>query len=534
MPNASPLKEKGLLKALPVLLVLILSSVLYYNTLDNDLTYWDDNRYITDNPRVKDFSPSGIARIFNPYDITGDKTVSLTEFLPVTTLAHAAVYRLSGLKPFGYHLLNLSLYLVDLMLFYAFLKTSLKDAWAASLSTLTFAVLPFHVESVAWAAATKDVLSFALFMASFLLYIRYTGSSGRRALYYTASVILFAAGMLSKTFVVTLPLLLMLYDLSFTGRRLKIADKMPYFILGALLSLLYIKTNRDYAETVYLTTGIGPYRLFLTICSILREYLVMVFWPLDLNAFYYYTPEDIPSTVLRPGVVFSIILVLGALAAAVAAFIRRQKVIAFSILWFFIAFIPAMNLIPSSTLRADRYLFIPSAGFALLAGWSVRRASGLNPTLKKAVPALFALWIVFLSVLTFQRNMVWQNGITLWTDSIAKDPRNHRPYFILGNEYRHRGMTGEAIGAYVEALRINPDHLLACNNLGAMYGMKGDYHSAIDTLKKCLQIGPSTEARLNLARAYLAAGEKRLAVEELTEVLRSDPENAAARSMLGL
>lgn len=532
--SAKEFKDNRLAKTLPLILILLFTAGLYLNSLDNALTYWDDNRYVTENARVRDISLTGIVRIFNPYDILSDKNVSMTEFLPVTTLFHAVAYRVSGLNPVGYHVLNLSLYMLDIVLLYAFLTKAFRDSLAASFSTLAFAVLPFHVESVTWVSATKDVLSFAFLMGSFLLYMRYTASTRGKALFYVLSLALFSLGMLSKTFAVTLPFLLILYDLSFTERGLKIADKVPYLVLGALLSLLYVKTNREYAETVYLTTGIGPYRLFLTIASVLTEYLWMLVYPLNLNAFYYYTPEDIPSSVFRPLTLLSVIIVLSVIVAAVAAFFKRQKTLSFSVLWFFVAFLPAMNLIPSSTLKADRYLFIPSVGFSMLIGWAVAKSSRVGPAVKKAVLFIFGAWVIFMSVLTFQRNAVWQDGITLWKDSIQKDPRNHRPYFILGNEYRHRGMNDEAIEAYLSALEINPNHLLACNNLGAMYGVRGEYARAAAVLRRCIEIGPTVEARLNLARAYLAMGERGKAVEELREVLRADPGNEAALSMLGM
>src|SRR3990170_5480931 len=163
---------KSLTASISLILILLFTAGLYLNTLDNELTYWDDNRYVTENPRVKDLSLKGVIGIFDPRDITRDKDSTLTEYLPLTTLVHAVAYRAGGLKPWPYHTANLLFYLLDIVLLYWFLVHVTGSSAMSLIAALAFSVLTVHVESVAWVAATKDVLSFAFLIGSFILYIR--------------------------------------------------------------------------------------------------------------------------------------------------------------------------------------------------------------------------------------------------------------------------------------------------------------------------------------------------------------------------
>jgi tetratricopeptide (TPR) repeat protein len=519
---------------LPLILILIFTAVLYSNTFDNKLTYWDDNRYVTENPRVKDLSLSGVIDIFDPRDITRDRDITLTEYLPLTTLVHAVAYHFGGLHPAGYHTANLLLYLIDIALLYWFLMLLTGSNAISLLSTLVFSVLTVHVESVTWVAATKDVLSFVFLLGAFILYIRYVRAGEKRSLLYAGSVVVFALGMLAKTLVVTLPVLLMLHDLCFEKKRIKVIDKVPYFVIGALLSYLYVQVNKGFVEIEYMTRGIGYFRLALLNLTVFTEYIGSFFAPLKLNVFYTYTPEMVPSTFFDPKVICSFIVVAGLASAGVYAYFKNARLVTFSIFWFFIAFIPVINIIPSSTVRADRYLFIPSVGLSLLTVWAAARLYNSGAAMKRAVPVVFIAWLVFLSILTYQRNGAWQSGVTIWLDSLTKYPETPRPHFVLGNEYRHRSMTGEAIREYEEAMRLSPAHPLACANLGGLYGMTGRYYDAVVLLKGCLETSPGNIAmRLNLARAYISLGEKSGAETELMEVLKRDPGNPAAEKLLG-
>lgn len=524
---------KRLTSYLPLIFILILTACLYSNTIDNELTYWDDNRYVTENPRIKDLSVSGVIDIFDPTDITRDKDITLTEYLPLTTLVHALAYRAGGLNPAPYHTVNLLLYLADIVLLYYFLSLLTGNKTLSIFSTLVFAVHTVHVESVTWVAATKDVLSFAFLVGSFILYIRFVRAAGNRALLYTASVVLFAMGLLAKSLVVTLPVLLMLYDLCMGEKRFRPIDKIPYFVIGALLSYLYVYVNKDFAGVEYMTGSIGYYRLTLLNLTVFANYMGTFLAPLGLNVFYTYTQEMVPTTFLDLKVIFSFIVVSGFAAAGVYAYFRKARIVTLAVFWFFVAFIPVINIIPSSTVRADRYLFIPSVGLAILTVWVAARLCESGPALKKFVPVALALWLIFLSVLTYGRNGTWQNGITIWQDSIEKYPDSPRAHFNLGNEYRHRGMTGNAISEYEEVLRIAPQHPKACANLGALYGMNGRYFEAAVLLRGCLEASPDyIQMRLNLARAYIGLGERDGAEAELREVLIRDPGNHAAMALM--
>lgn len=520
--------------AFPLLFILSLVTALYWNTLDNDLTYWDDDKYVTTNALVRDISPAGVADIFNPWSIMDDSSVRLTEYLPLTTLTHAIVYHFSGLNPVGYHIANLLLYLADIVLLYYFLSYLIKDSFAAFISTLVFAVHPVHVESVAWVAATKDVLSFLFFIGAMFLYVRYSRGGERRRLFYALSLAVFFAGLLAKSLIVTLPFILILYDMLVERKRPRVLDKIPYFVIGALLSVLYLKVNSDFVAAKYLLSDAGLYTRSLMVTKLLAEYLRMIVFPTDLNAFYAYGIADIPASIASPGVLVSMLVVGAVLAAGVWAWVKGRGLAVLCIFWFFIPFLPVINLVfPSSTLRADRYLFIPSVGFAVLIGWGAARLAARGPGAKKAAIAAVAVIAIAFTALAFHRTAAWQSGVTLWQDSISKKADAAMPHSLLGNEYRHRGMFKEAIAEYEAAVRLDPNYEPACSNLGASYGVTGRTDKAIEVLRACLERMPdSVRLKVNLARGYAASGDYARAAALASEVLDAEPGNAdAARIM---
>jgi len=390
-------------------------------------------------------------------------------------------------------------------------------------------VLTVHVESVAWMTATKDTLSFTFLMGSFIMYIKHVRADRKKTVFYAASVALFFLGLLAKSLIVTLPALLIVYDLCLGEKRFKILDKVPYFIIGGLMAYLYLYINKEFAETDYMTGNIDSYRLALLNLTLLTDYIGSVFAPIQLNAYYTYTLEAVPTAFFSPKVILSSVVVFGAVGAGIYAFFKKMRLVTFSIFWFFIAFAPVIHLVPSGIVRADRYLFIPSVGLSLLIAWATATLYAMNPTFKKTALIVLAGWVIFLSVLTYERNDVWQNGITLWQDSIKKDPKSPKPHFIMGNEYFHRGMLQDAMEKYEETLSLAPDHMSACSNLGAVYGMTGKFYEASTLLGRCLEITPhDTAMRLNLARVNINLGKIKEAEAEARKVLQREPDNPAA------
>lgn len=515
-----------------VVILALLAAVIYSNTLHNELTYWDDNRYITDNQRIRDLSASGIIRIFDYNDIISNKADTLQEYLPVTTLAHAVVYRLQGLDPVGYHLLNVSLYMVSVVLLYFFLGLLIEDRLLAFLSALLFTVHPSHVESVTWVAATKDTLSFVFFIASFYLYIKYARSEWNRPACYLLSLAAFLIGMLSKSLVMTLPVLLILYDVCFNEKKIRLLDKVPYFIISWAVSVLYIHVNRVFAEGSYLTTEIGLYRRGLTVIMLLVQYIGMAIFPFGSNVYYNYAAKDLPSSIFQASALLPALLILALLAVAVVFYLKGRRIVTFTLLWFLITFAPVINIFPSSTLRADRYLFIPTVAFTLLVVWAFHRLYETNAVAKKLLPILFIAVVAIFAAASFKRNYVWKNGMTLWEDSVKKDPESALAHLKLGDEYRHRAMPDRAMAEYASAMRLNPGYTAACLNLSGMYGTGGKTAEAIDVLKKCLEENPSPIVKLALARAYGATGEKANSADLLKEILSKDPDNIQARQLL--
>ncbi len=486
----------------------VIGLIIFISSLGNDFTNWDDYQQIVNNKSIQELSIDNVISFFKP-------SFSST-YQPLRKLSYALDYTIGGNSPFIYHLHNLILYLLNILLIYFIVKELLGER-VAFWSALIFAVHPIHVEAVVWASARKDVLSGLFFFLSLYLFIKF--DKNKNLTFYIGSLLTFVLALLSKPSTVVLPLLLLLYDLTFsktlTKNRSKIKGKLichlPYWLPNLLIIFYFIffaTTRKGYREGSFLLT-MG------TEGFVILRYIFKIFIPINL----------LPRYIIYPFKSMNLQLILGALlniallTLAIVKF-KSNKIISFIILWFYIALIPVANIIPISILMADRYIYIPSFAFALLLAYLVEKYGRE----RRWLYIILIIYLIFFSVQTVRYTSAWKNSVTLWDDAIAKNPDHHLAYNQLGFYYTQQGQLEKAYSYYKKAVECYPDYLMALKNLTFVAMDLKKYDEGLHYASEALQIEPDSE-KLNfyLGTIYFNLQEDKKAIETLERVIEQNP-----------
>jgi tetratricopeptide (TPR) repeat protein len=522
-----------------IIIILIAASVAYSNTLFNGMV-WDDNA-ILDGGAIRSLGLPNIARFFtdrDAYHAPGEI------YRPLYLLSFAIDYALYSTTAWGYHLTNLILHaLSSLLVFVFFLHLlgprttdgsthgSVSPFLPALIATVIFAVHPVHTESVAWIKGRDDLLAAFFMLGSFILYLR-SGRTRTLDAGYIGAVALFVLALLSKEMVVTLPVLLILYDLCFRPRRLKsisgLAAYVPFFAVALLYLIVRTYVLGQIGQMEYLGGGFGP--AMFNMAKAMVVYFKLLIVPIGQCADYLGFPI---KRVVDSGVILSFLLVGVVLGVGVVSY-RYSRLVAFSVLWFFIAMLPVAHIIPIRISLAERFLYIPSIGFTLLFG--VVAAKAFEPGRRRTILKLFAACFITVIALymygTVARNRVWRDGFTLWSDVILKYP-SERAHVNYGLAYEKAGNVDEAVRQYELALRINPAYSVAVNNLANNYFRLDRIDEATSLYLRALYIDPGNAViHSRLGTAYWKNGFIRKAIMEFETALRIDPGLTKTRDYL--
>jgi tetratricopeptide (TPR) repeat protein len=466
-------------------------------------------------------------------------------YRPMIGVLNRTGYLISGLSPWGFHLLNVLLHAGVSVLVYvlaARLITERKSGGAmhtdntslfsiAFIAAVLFAVFPVHTESVAWVSGITDPSYTFFFLLSLVLYIE----PGMVA--SALSLVFFFIAALCKEPALTLPLLIVAFDYS-TDRissgpaaRAALKRYLPYIAVGLIYLALRVHSLHGFAPAWISHRELGTHAQAATAFQLFSAYLWKLLFPVDLSAYYLLHPVKS----LHDSAAILSLLVAAAFLAGSAACFRRQRVAFFSLLLIAVPLLPVLYIraIGESSF-AERYLYLPSAGAAILAALLLKSLKTGKAKKAEAAFVLFAcLSLVFL-IGTVSRNAVWKDDYSLWADTVLKSPDAETPRYNLANVLAHEGRLREAIQEYQAVLRLDPGHAKAHNNLGIAYAMSGLRDNAIDEFRASLGIDPdNANAHYNLGNAY---GEKRMwdkAVEQYTSALAINPRYAEAHNNLG-
>lgn len=452
-------------------LILLITLLVYLPALKAGFV-WDDVNYIQKNPQIHSINPE---QIFSGY-VMGN-------YHPFTMLTLAIEYQLFGLNAAGYHIVNLLLHLLNVMLvFYAIFLLSNKTK-VALIAAILFGIHPLHVESVAWASELKDLLYTFFFLGAYIFYLKYLKNRQRK--FYFFALLLFLASLLSKAMAASLPVLLLLTDY-FMGRKLNIKvwlEKIPFFLLAVIFGVVAVLAQQSSESIQDISIFTIPQRIVFA-CYGFITYLEKLILPLHLSAFY---PYPIKSGADLPAQYYIYPVLLLGLAAFAIYSLRFSKKIIFGTGFFAVTVILVLQLLPvGDAVMADRYSYIPSIGIFYLAGegfywlWNKNR--------KVPAIALLSVLIIFFSVTTWSRSGVWKNGITLWNDVISKYPNTAVAYNNRGGTFLNEKKYDEALNDFNKAIELRPNYSGALNNRGIILSDKKRYEEALKDYNKAIEL----------------------------------------------
>jgi protein O-mannosyl-transferase len=464
--------------------VVVVTLAAFLPTLGNGFASWDDALNFLDNPHYRGLGPAQLHWMFT--------TFHAGHYIPLTWLSLGLDYLLWGMDPAGYHLTSLLLhaatalafYFLALRLFRLALPSATSPAalrWGAALAALLFAVHPLRVESVASATERRDVLSGLFYVLALLCYVKAAASAAPARLrphvswlarlrlrlpphvswsarlrlrlpplWYGLSLACFAAALLSKSIVVTLPVTLLVLDV-YPLRRLGGAagwraprpwlEKLPFFALSAVTAVAAFKALLPLGNTKSLQDMPVMLRLLVSVYGLLF-YLQKTLLPLDLSPLY---PLSFQVTWLQFGVL---------IAGACLAWACRRRLPAFTAAAFVyvVTVAPVIGIFQNGPqAAADRYTYLACLGWAALIGgalahWWPRRGI--------LVPVA-AVWLAALAILTWQQTSLWKDSVSLWSQAAVVTPGMRAAHFKLAQAHAQDGRIAEAIGAYREAMRLS-------------------------------------------------------------------------------
>ena len=477
--------------------------LVFGQTLGHEFLNYDDNKYVYENAQIsRGLSGHGILWAFTH--------TYANNWHPLTTISHMLDCQLYGLKPGGHHFTNVFLHTIAVILLFFVCwqmtggPSRTGNLWRSAFVAALFAIHPLHVESVAWIAERKDVLSGVFFMLTLGAYVRYVRKPSP-ARYVTMSI-LFALGLLSKPMLVTVPFVLLLLDYwplqrIADSRNLRgiILEKIPLLALSAASCLATtlaqgkaIVSLAD--EPIYWRIG----NAFLAVIIYLRQF----FWPMKLAVFY---PHPLHQLVAWQ-VAFSIAFVIG---ISIGAIIIGQKrgYVPVGWFWFLGMLVPVLGIVQVGLQgHADRYTYLPYIGLSLLVTWGIVDLAARWRYRRQILGVGASIVIAALVWRAQIETKVWRNTETLWTHALAVTANNHMAHVALGNISLSRGRLGEAIAHCEKALAIYPDDVEEHNKMGLALSRAGNPSAAIAHWKIALQIDPhhfKTEA--NLAWVFSAS-----------------------------
>ena len=529
--------------------LIIITAAVYWPVLGNKFVNYDDDRYVYNNPRVRDgITPGGV--------IWALTSTWNSNWHPLTWISHMIDCQIYKLNPMGHHLTNLLLHLANTVLLFFLLTRLTGSTWRSAFVAALFGVHPLHVESVAWIAERKDVLSTLFFVLTMLAYVRYAESpSIKRYLVVTGAFVL---GLMAKPMLVSLPIVLLLLDywplqrfaqVTKAKKRQRarppavrlVLEKAPLFALALGSSVVtLIAQGAGGAMGSLSRLPLGD-RLSSVVTGY-AAYIMQMLWPLRLGVIY---PH--PSGYLPAWQVVGSILLLGAISVAAYRLRSSRPYLAFGWLWFVITLIPVIGLVQvGAQFIADRYTYIPLIGLFVAIAWGVatgRMGEWENgrvgakasppPPLSHSPILLIAAAIVMLPlcILTFRQIGYWRNSYTLFMHTLMVTTPSATAYTNLGIAFADKGKLDEAIGYYEKALVISPVHVNARYNMGNAFVRKKMYDQAVQQYREAIDLRPeSVEAHTNLGSAYAEMRLYDQATAEYGEALRLNPDYLPAKT----
>jgi tetratricopeptide (TPR) repeat protein len=487
---------------------------------------YDDLEFVAENPALASGLTWQAVRWSwaNAYDATGG---------PLTWLSHLIDVELFGFDAGGHHLTNLALHVANTLLLHGVLLLMTGRLWPSAVVAALFAVHPLHVESVAWVAQRKDVLSTFFWLLATWAYVSYTRRPRPGA--YAMVTVWLAMGLLSKPMVATLPFVLLLLDVwplrrvaAGAIRRLLI-EKLPWIAMS-IASLAFTFASQQRGGSLAALDQL-PFRARLANAVVSYAlYLVKVVWPANLTPHYPYDPA------LSAPLVLACLVLLLAITAASIRLRDRLPAALVGWAWYLGTLVPVIGFVQVGThARADRFTYVPSIGLFVLMVWGGAALMARWRVPRSAAAAAAAVVLFMLGVAAHRQVGVWRDGLSLWQHAVRVSPQDHRAHLNLGVTLSRARRFDEAILAYRQAIRLAPEVPEAYNNLGLALKETGNPSGAIGALDEALRRNPGyAAARANRANLRADAGDLEGAISDYEQAILLDPDVGLVRINLAV
>jgi protein O-mannosyl-transferase len=534
----------------PYRLYLFLAAVtflLFYNTLQNEFVF-DDESVIVNNSALADLS--NIPKYFIGSE--GFHKVIGKYYRPIVSTSYTIDYALWGLKPGGFHFTNILIHLIaTLLLFNILLHLFGKIKYGVLVSfigAMIFAVHPIHTEAVSWVSGRTDSMVTLFFFASFLYYLKFSGiifnyGTGKskniiegsdRKRFLFLSLIFYVLGLLSKEMIVTMPVIIILFDAVY--RKLPVTSlkkNIPVYGMFIGITILFIIVRQFILkdipdrDTYLYFYGKDGMTAFATMLKTIPVYFKLLFFPAGLLYHYNGTMADAAS-LLDMKVLMSVIFIL-IMAGLAVIFYKKDSIFSFCILFFFVTLLPVLNIVPTMNFMAERFLYMTSFALSIFTCFILIKF--INDKNKNALFSVFAVIIIAFAYLTFERNKDWKDNDTLYLSAAGVE--GNVLLVNVGNIHANKQEYDEAEILYRRAIEIRENSLLANHNLGLIFMIRGDLDSAEYYIKKGIQIDSlAPDGYFQMASIYRSRGQIVEAIEMLEKLQEIIPNYKESETLL--
>jgi tetratricopeptide (TPR) repeat protein len=513
----------------------------FMQTANHQFVSYDDPGYITTNPVVK----GGLTAAGFVWAFTAS---AMSNWHPLTWLSHMTDVQIFGLNPQGHHLTSVVIHAAAALLLFLLLARITGALWQSLAVAALFALHPLHVESVAWVAERKDVLSFLFWLLTLLFYARFVKKSGYA--WYLCALLSYTAGLMTKPMLVTLPLVMLLLDYwpfnRFAGKQAAnsppshlgryssfltlVKEKTPFFLLSALSVLITVYAQHIGGSMVSLIKFPLGLRIENALIAYIK-YIGLMIWPHDLAILYPF-PGSLP---LWQAIGAGVLLLL--ISLVVVRCRQRCPYLVSGWFWYVVTLLPVIGLVQvGSQALADRYTYIPLTGLFILCCWLIPDLMQGWRHRQVMLGALTGVVIVVLTSVTWRQLSYWKDDLSLYQHTLAVTTGN---YLILNNygvALNEQGRIDESMVMLWQAISIKPDHAEALYNLGRLYLQDLDRpQEALPLFARAIAVKPDyIDAYNNLGVAYTRLGRYDDTVRVLEQVNKSAGDRADIHNNLAI
>ena len=505
-------------KLIAYIMLSVTTLVVFLQVSQFDFVF-DDVAYVTGNVHVQSgITLAGLQWAFS--------TIYAEFWHPLTWLSLMLDNHLFGLNASGYHMTNLILHILSTLLLFWLFNRMTGALWKSAFVAAFFALHPMHVESIAWIAERKDVLSAFFWMLTLCLYVYYTENPniGR----YCLVLLSFACGLMSKSMVVTLPLIMILLDYWPLGRfeakkdnflLWQLKEKILFFILSIIFSIITILSQPNSTEKGFSLAS----RLANAVVSFII-YLKKTFWPSDMVVFYPF-PEQIPFLQVS-GALFLIIII----SSSVIIIRKNSPYLLVGWLWYAITIMPVIGIIQIGYFAmADRFHYLPSIGLAVMLAWGIPALMKNKRTKQKVLLPMSLGFLSIMALLAWQQCSHWENNITLFRHALRVSKDNPLAHSNLGLALFNQGKIDESIKHYNEAIRLKPKYSIPYFNRGTAYAKLSQYHLAIGDFSMAIGLEQNNADYYNSrGGTYVKLGQYHLAMNDFNKAISLKHDHANA------